>query len=286
MVLFTVKGVEGTFAYPEKLSDHTFGKFLGYLEELVPKEPLRLRQIKNAYIEEEEIDLALKAFEGRTIVSANKQAEFEELTKKKAAIISQRLEWLTSIDQVYYTHEMLPHFARVVSFFTGLPYAAIMGMMPGIQGMNPHQLEAVYEIIIRSMDVQEYQYDYENKFVFEGDVYVVPERLMKNGNVIEFMESAQLQAQMQKVQNGTWTAMLDVCCVLLKKEGEVYSSNIYKRNKANFERLPLDVVVNVAFFLLRRSEQLGRSSLIYSMAQMLALSKPGSTNYKKTTGGS
>jgi hypothetical protein len=147
---------------------------------------------------------------------------------------------------------MLPYKAKVVAHFTGLPLDRVTGAKA--PGMERKAVEFIYSKIVRACDPPS-EYEYQRAYLFEGETYALPERMMTNATVIEFAEAAQFQANSEKLLNGHMHSLIDVIAVLLRKEGEAYSEEVYQRNRAAFERLPLSIALDIAFFLTRQSEQ-------------------------------
>lgn len=284
MVLFEALGSE--FSYPTSLHDVTFGKFLDYLEKVTEREPQELKDLRDNAIEEARLKIEIEEQEGKEGLAIDSD-KLDELKRELKEIESRKLELISIINDVLYTHKVLPYFSQVVSHFTKMPYSMIMGLGEYSQlgAMQVKDLEGLYYTIIGALDIDKFEYDYVDRFEFDGDVYYLPERFMENGTVIEFMESAQFQAKMKEVSNGNVKSMIEVCAVLLKKKGEQYSSIVYNRNRQKFQDLPMSVVANVAFFLQRRSAELERSFQIYTSSQQLSTLKQVQTSYRKLLGG-
>lgn len=230
------KALDQEFSYPESWADVTLSQFIHYLEKIEPHKPEKLTQMMS-----------------------------EEDPEKRQEI------W-ASLTDVEYSHKFLPFFALYVSHFTGMPYSMIMGTgeHSGTPGMNRKQLDALWNLIeFKSLG----KYDYDPKFLsfeFEGVTYHLPQRYMENGSVIEFMESAQLQAQAQQLGNSNWSVMAKIVGILARPKGEEYSETGMNQRAQIFQNLPMNIVLNTAFFLLKLNMKLSSDSLIYMLSHQLS----------------
>lgn len=231
-VVFTIPGDKTKYRYPTGPEDVTFGQFVGYLD-LAEKAPQIIKDLEQAVTDGDEERI---------------QEIAAQMTPKVMA------------------KDVYPYFAKVVSYFTNIPFALLIGEEG--PGMNVGQLEALYHIILKAL-APPADYEYQKTFEWKGETWVIPDRLMENASVIEFAEAAQFQAVMAEAKNGHFRALVDVCAVILRKEGETYTDNIYKRNRRLFDDLPLSIVWRVAFFLMRRSAKLSRDFQIYTASRTL-----------------
>lgn len=265
-VVFTAQGNQ--YEYPTTLDDITFEQFINYLQRVLPREPKLIKDIKQSYEDEAVLMMERNKHterENRPTKINERIAEIDEEVSKIQAERQDRINSMTELDHAKY---LLPYYCRVISHFTGMPYEQIMGIDG--EGMRKDYVEALYWIIQQALEIKEEDYEYLDKFQFEADWYYLPKRFMTNSTVIEFMESAQYQSHANEIRHGHYHSMLDVIAVLAKKKGEQYNSEVYTRNKAAFLRLPMRIVTNVAFFLMRRSEVLGTSSQIFTTALRLS----------------
>ena len=253
------KFLEEEKSYPQSLSDITFQQFIDYLEKILPRKPVVLQNLEQAFVDENILkDELIKVQASR---EKGKAKRLEELNEEIKAASENRVKSLAEMSNLVFARDVLPYMAEVVSFFCQIPYDMIMGIShPEGKGMDPTNLESLYWLICSAMEIRAEDYKYQKEYEFNDRLYLLPDRYMEKSTVIEFMESAQLQAAMEKVQNGYFHSMLDVCSVLLKRKKERYSDAVYERNKKEFRVLPMSVVVQVAFFLLKRNEPSKRSS--------------------------
>lgn len=275
MTIFTIPGDEQKYRYPDTGADVQLGTYLSFLSDIAPQEPKEVREL--AAINQRVYELApdIDAWINKVIPNREMYTDIELAKKllgyahdsqspKKARQLLPELasEYLSSLKKhaalidemgaLWYAKQMLPYKAKVVAHFTGLPEGRVTGATP--PGMERKAVEYIYNKIVKACEPPT-EYEYQRTYLFEGETYALPERMMTNATVIEFAEAAQFQANSEKLLNGHMHSLIDVIAVLLRKEGEAYSEEVYQRNRANFARLPLSVALDIAFFLNRQSEQ-------------------------------
>lgn len=288
MIYFqALNGDDTNYPIPENLSDVQFGKFLAYLEEVLPHEPEKLAILKESYLNQREANFHIARIDAMDRPKPLDRKHKEDWQKNIQEIKAGRKKMLDNITDAEYSRDFLPYFARVVSFFSGMEYDALMGIgeYKGKPPMDYKTLEALYWKIMSGLEVRESDLTFIQEFELDGEKYTLPDRLMENATVIEFMESSQFEESMKQVKDGKWKAMLDVTCVLLKKPGEQYSDEVYQRNRRNFHRLTMGQMLNVAFFLMKRSNTLGQSTLIYSLSRQIAKIKQASKSSIRLSAG-
>lgn len=276
MTIFTIPGDERKYRYPDGPQDVTLGQYLTFLQNVTPSEPAIIREAEANVARLAELEKDIEPW----IKKVTKQPELftrkdlaqllvgyanDPQSPKKARQILPPLaaEYLSAVEKaekydtamgrLWYAREMIPYMCRVVSHFTGVP-------ADRTPGMERKAVEFLYGKIVKAITPPE-EYSYRRTYIFEGEVYALPERMMTNSTVIEFAEAAQFQANVERVTNGHMLSLIDVIAVLLRKEGEPYSEAVYERNREAFTRLPLSVALDVAFFLMRRSEAYALSFL-------------------------
>jgi hypothetical protein len=184
-------------------------------------------------------------------------------TKKARQMLPQLLlEWdkarmdidntIDAMGDVWYSAKMLPFMAATVAHFTGVPLPRILGREG--EGMQVKVLEFLFAKISVATTPRD-SYEYKQAYIVDGEAYELPAKHMANSTLIEFAEAAQFQANAERLKNGHLTSLIDVCAVLLRKPGEAYSDEAYQRNRVTFERLTLAQGMEIAFFLMKRSEQ-------------------------------
>lgn len=139
--------------------------------------------------------------------------------------------------------DVLEYFAKCLSFWTGAPFK-------DIQEMSVSQLEQAFWTIEVDFANVDYQEDFCG-FNIEGVEYLLPKRHMIESTLGEFVEAAQFQDALAHIEGGEWKALLDVMCVLCRPVDEVYDNKRNIGRKRIFEKVTMDVVLNVSFFLFR-----------------------------------
>jgi len=102
-------------------------------------------------------------------------------------------------------------------------------------------------------------------------------RYMEKSTLIEYAEASQFEANLKDLDKGNFGALAKIMCVLVRKEGEMYSDKLLKREEM-FLNWNLENCLKVAFFLLKRSEISQQNFLIYTAAQDLMNAKQASKN--------
>lgn len=220
------------FSYPNTLEDITLKQYIEFLDFVETTKPKCLLDIEEAN---------------------NKIQEAIELKDKKGLEIAQNElnASIDVIDDVVKYQQLFPYYARVVSFFSGLDVAIILGTNDG-QGMKVEHLEWLYNHIT---DIFNHlpAIEYSNTIEVNGEKWYLPEQYMTNSTVIEFAEAAQFQSNMSKIENGHWKSIAKVMCVLVRKKDEQYSDKLLKREELFLSWNLLDCW-KVAFFLRRQIE--------------------------------
>ena len=234
------------FCIPSGLQDITLQQYIDYVTLIEPTAPDEYKEL---------VKLNAETDEGLT------KKDIEERDKK----IGELIEILDN--PLYRSKKLIPFYARVVSFWSGMSEKYILGKDGGL-GMNVAHLTTLYlkllELISKLPEV-----DYSNVMEVGGELWYLPERFMQDSTVIEFAEAAQFQANLSKVLGGDWLSMAKVMCVLVRKKDEQYNDKLLKREKMFLSWNMLDVW-RVAFFLLRRSETYKVSMLCYMNALKLS----------------
>ena len=162
----------------------------------------------------------------------------EPINEKRVAAIEKKMQ-----SKVWISNQLYPYFVRVVHHFCRVPMEVL-----GDKKMNPAHLEYLYHHCIGAMrnpgEVQ-----YKQLYLIDGEVYKLPTKLMSQSTLQEFAEAAQYEENAELIKDGNWEGLLNVCSVILRKENEEYSEEVYERNRARFKTLPLQTLYEVGFFL-------------------------------------
>jgi hypothetical protein len=164
--------------------------------------------------------------------------------------------------------KVYPYFARVVAHFAkGITVEEIVGGKKQGDGMNIGNLEYLYTSIVKMLNSYD-EPEYTNVILVDGDLWYLPMRYMEKSTLIEYAEASQFEANLKDVENGNYKALAKIMCVLVRKEGEMYSDKLMKREEM-FLSWTLENCLKVAFFLLKRNETSQQNMLIYTAAQDL-----------------
>jgi hypothetical protein len=213
MIVFTLNGVK--YTHPETCEDVTIQAVIDFYQGIYPTRPALMMQISEAVSE-------------------------EPVNEKRVADIEKKM-----LSKVWISTQIYPYFVRVVNHFCGVS-------VDTLQGTSPEHLEYLYHCCIGALRNPE-NVDYKQLYLIDGEVYKLPTKLMSQSTLQEFAESAQYEENAQLIENGNWEGLLNVCSVILRKEGEEYSEEVYNRNRERFKTLPLKTVYEVGFFLRQLS---------------------------------
>jgi hypothetical protein len=235
----------GKFTYPESLADVTLKQYIDFLNFVEPTKPQELVNIQSAYYEYYEAEE-----KDAEVYKAKYEAEIDKLTDR------------VMIKKVY------PYYARVVSFFAeGITEQQILGGKKHGDGMNLGHLQFLYSRIVEILNnIQEPEYS--NVILVDNELWYLPLRYMEKAKLIEYAEASQFEANMKDLEHGNWLALPKIMCVLVRKEGEMYSDSLMKREEM-FMNWSLENCLRVSFFLLKRSEISILSLRAFTQAQDL-----------------
>ena len=235
----------GQFTYPESLADITLKQYIDFLNFVEPTKPQELVNIQNAY-----------------------QDYYESDEKEEEAL---RLKYEAEIDKLtdrIMVKKVYPYYARVVSFFAdGLTEQQILGGKKHGDGMNLGHLQFLYSRVLEILN-NVTEPEYSNVILVDNELWYLPMRYMEKSTLIEYAEASQFEANMKDLENGNWLALPKIMCVLVRKENEVYSDALMKREEM-FLNWSLENCLRVSFFLLKRSEISILSLQAFTQAQDL-----------------
>jgi len=205
------------YTHPETCEDVTIQQVIEFYRDVYPTRPALMLEMSEAVSE-------------------------EPINEKRVAAIEKKMQ-----SKVWISTQLYPYFVRVVSHFCGVPVETL-------QGTSPEHLEYLYHHCIGAMrnpgEVQ-----YKQLYLIDGEVYNLPTKLMSQSTLQEFAEAAQYEENAEIVSKGRpdthefYEGLLNVCSVILRKENEEYSDDVYERNRARFKTLPLQTLYEVGFFL-------------------------------------
>jgi hypothetical protein len=209
MIVFTLNGTK--YTHPEDCQDVTVQQVIEFYRDVYPTRPALILELTEAVNEEP--------------INENRVAAIEKKMQSKV--------WISA--------HLYPYMCRVVKHFCGVD-----GITLG--QTSPAHLEYLYHHCIGAMrnpgDVQ-----YKQLYLIDGEVYKLPTKLMSQSTLQEFAEAAQYEENAEQIKDGNWEGLLNVCSVILRKENEEYSEEVYNRNRDRFRTLPLQTLYEVGFFL-------------------------------------
>ena len=213
MIVFTLNGAK--YTHPETCEDVTIQQVIEFYRDVYPTRPEVMRELTDL-LSKEPLD------EGR--IGA-------------IEVILNHTVWIST--------RLYPYMCRVVKHFCGVD-GVTLGQT------SPAHLEYLYHHCIGAMrnpgEVQ-----YKQLYLIDGEVYKLPTKLMSQSTLQEFAEAAQYEENAEQIKDGNWEGLLNVCSVILRKENEEYSEEVYNRNRKRFKTLPLQTLYEVGFFLRQLS---------------------------------
>lgn len=219
MIVFTLNNQK--YTHPETCEDVTIQQVIEFYRDVYPTRPALMLELSEAVSEEP--------------INENRVAAIEKKMQSKV--------WISA--------HLYPYFVRVVHHFCRVPVETL-------QSTSPAHLEYLYHHCIGAMrnpgDVQHKQL-----YLIDGEVHTLPTQLMTYSTLQEFAEAAQYEENAEILSKGRpdtcefYEGLLNVCSVILRKEGEMYSEEVYNRNRKRFKTLPLQTLYEVGFFLRQLS---------------------------------
>lgn len=209
MIVFKLNNQQ--YTHPETCEDVTIQQVIEFYRDVYPTRPALMLEMSEAVSE-------------------------EPVNEKRVAAIEKKMQ-----SKVWISTQLYPYFMRVVHHFCRVPVEVL-------QGTSPAHLEYLYHHCIGAMrnpgEVQ-----YKQLYLIDGEVYKLPTKLMSQSTLQEFAEAAQYEENAEQIKDGNWEGLLNVCSVILRKENEEYSEEVYERNRKRFKTLPLQTLYEVGFFL-------------------------------------
>lgn len=108
--------------------------------------------------------------------------------------------------------------------------------------------------ISEEVDYSEETYVMESSFTWQDATWELqPPELSDQSKMTfaEFLDAKQLVKNLWELSQDNWEALLMLCCVYLRKEGEEYSDNLINENGERYrlmQSLPLQYALQVGFF--------------------------------------
>jgi hypothetical protein len=246
-----IKSTGGSFAYPSSLADITLKEYIDYLSFVDNTKPKELKDLEDASIQYQ-----------RSLDEKDK-ATYDSL--------------VSSLTDVIMYRKIYPFYARVVAHFAkGITEQEILGGKKHGDGMNLGNLQHLYNLIVQIL-IDPEEPEYTPILHVDNELWYLPQRFMEKSKLIEYAEASQFEANLQDLENGNLLALPKIMCVLVRKEGEMYSDKLLKREEM-FNNWSLENCFKVGFFLLKRSEISILSLTAYMAAQDLTKLRLESNN--------
>ena len=209
MIVFTLNNQK--YTHPETCEDVTIQQVIEFYRDVYPTRPALMMEMAEA-------------------------ASEEPVNEKRVAAIEKKMQ-----SNVWISSQLYPYFCRVVHHFCNVPIEAL-------SKTTPAHLEYLYHNCIGAMR-NPGNIEYKQLYLIDDEVYELPTKLMSKSTLQEFAESAQYEENAAMAKDGNWEGLLNVCSVILRKQGEEYGEEVYNRNRARFKTLPLQTLYEVGFFL-------------------------------------
>lgn len=280
MMTFVIKETQQIYEYPETPNDITLSQFAYFNTNIRPKQPTEINDFNIIETQLEELYNELLPYAKKAKVSTDRKDIGVELSNwlEKGVVNDNAKRFLPSIlasyiktrydlqtilnqmDGVWLASKWYPYMIETVNYFTGIPSE--------ILELNLKTVEFLFTRIIKAIDAPK-ELDYKQVYLFNGQVYKLPEKEMSKSTLQEFAEAAQFDRQLSELKNGNTEGLIGLCAVLLKKDNEQYSDAVFERNMQDFQQLPLSVAYEVAFFLQQLSAKLLLDFQIYTLKKEL-----------------
>jgi len=217
-----------------------FQMFMNYLGEVAPEEPEVLKDFVSSHLDFlQELDPELSEESKQIFAVENWEASWKKLGKKNQLKCYQ-------------------FFALDIGFWVGLEASIIK------QSLNKDQLAQAFWSNQIILNIGEAKPDPNfTGFKIGNKEYLLPNKHMEGSTVFE--------EQIGELLQDRWEAILDLMVVICRPKGEKYNytEQAHKQRKNFFRKLNMDVLINVAFFLLRLNDTLKDNLLIYSLQQQV-----------------
>ena len=218
-------------------------------------------------------DITLSTHLAIVNVEKNIPDELADILKEEDE--SKRKEMAGAIEKMVYIKKIIPYFARVISAATGIPANVLLGDKQH-EGAPVNMIEKWYWAIMAAYGRVSYK-EGKRQFLLRGEVWEIPDNLMQKSTFGEFAEAAQYEMYTSETEQGMWDRMPYVLAVLLRPEGEKFDpytfDEIVEERAEMMRSITMDVVYQVAFFLLGQNAKSGQDIQISMLARLLARQK-------------
>lgn len=159
--------------------------------------------------------------------------------------------------------EALEYFSIEIAFWCNAPRDIV------IKNITPEDALAGWVALQYQYNPNTFEVDEDfKKFKFKRTTYVLPDKHLRGTTIGEYADAANFQTLAEQLKNGRWTSIADVMAVICRPEGQAYNFEKHHANRAKlFMSLPMDIVINVAFFLHRQNVTSTDTLAIYFLQQ-------------------
>jgi len=186
-----------------------------------------------------------------------------------------------------YTNIFAPYFAKFVGFWAGIDEEELLGQgyFEGGPVMTWKQLEKLWAYLEARLAKFPHEENFKSFKVGKKEFFL-PAKFMKGSTVIEFAEISEFEAQLEDLEEkGNWGAMSKIMAVICRPAGEFYDYKKVEPRAKMFEKLTMDIVLNVAFFLSKLNKKFAQASQIYILSFHLAKRKRELKRFKTNLAG-
>ena len=172
--------------------------------------------------------------------------------------------------------------ARSVECFCGVPYSLLINKV--VVG----DLQKLWINIEKSLknDLANIQREASgDSFIFKGEQYFYPEKLMTNSTAGELIMAQLLTDGVSNLERGDYLSLPKITAVLCRRTGEWYEDFDIEARAELFMDLSMDILLGMGFFLLRLQKNFAEDSQIYTAMQTLMSLQRVSETYKSGSGG-
>lgn len=155
----------------------------------------------------------------------------------------------------------LKTFATELAFWCGAPLGALVG------NISPNEVINGWVSLQLDLNPNTASIDEDfTGFTFKEVHYTLPDRHLRGTTLGQYADAANFQTAASKIEGGHWESMANVIAALSTPVGSDYDfGENHVHRAALFLDLPMDVVLNIAFFLHRQNITFMSNILIYSM---------------------
>lgn len=169
------------------------------------------------------------------------------------------------VKKTVYANEFLPFYAEAIEAAAGIPKEDLLGT-DAREGAPVALIERWYWNIV-GIGSNFQPSDEPPIWRRDGKTWTLPAKFMEKSTFIEFAEAAQYEEHSASLAAGNWNALPYVMAVIVRPEGEAFNAENIEARAEYFLNWTMADAMQVAFFLLKRSESLSIDSAIYSLAR-------------------